>query len=154
MESAGPMEFELHSDPAVLPEVRDKLRQWATAEGWTEDQINEIVLAVDEALSNVIRHGYGGPCEKRIDLTARMIDDAPDGAGLEITVRDFSEGVSPEQICGRELSDVRPGGLGVHLIKAMMEAVEYERADGGGLRLTMRKSKSHHAKSKHEGNQP
>jgi serine/threonine-protein kinase RsbW len=53
--------------------------------------------------------------------------------------------VDPAEICGRDLDDVRPGGLGVHLIRAMMSTADYSRAPGGGMLLVMRKYKSHTA---------
>lgn len=139
------LELKLVSDPAVLPDVRDQVRDWTSDHGWSEHQIGEITLALDEALSNVIRHGYGGKCDKAIHVTlnASEADDKDDV--VEITVRDFCENVDLDAIRGRPLDEVRPGGLGVHLIRAMMEEVEYAHADGGGVLLMMRKSKSHYA---------
>ena len=40
---------------------------------------------------------------------------------------------------GRELDDVRPGGLGVHLIETAMDEVEYSQPDGGGMEIRLRK---------------
>lgn len=136
----------LSSDAAILPQVRDQVRDWAAAEGWTEHQIGEITLAVDEALSNVIRHGYQNQPGGDIFLTCAMIDDAPDGRGLRIQIRDRCKDVDLDKICGRSLDEVRPGGLGVHLIHAMMEDVDYRHSADGGVQLTMIKSLSHVAR--------
>lgn len=140
------MNVELKSDPKLLPDVREQLRAWTAARGWSEQQIGEIVLAVDEALSNVIRHGYGGPCSERILLNVATRGEGADET-LEIEIRDFTRRVDLSKICGRDLDDVKPGGLGVHLIRAMMESAEYSHAPGGGMRLVMRKRKSHTASS-------
>jgi anti-sigma regulatory factor (Ser/Thr protein kinase) len=137
------MEVHLPSDPQRLPEVRERVRGWLAQDGWSEKQIGEIVLAVDEALSNVIRHGYGGRCDQQIHLHLGHAPAANGTSDLEVRIRDHSERVDLSRICGRDLHDVRPGGLGVHLINAMMESVEYSHAPGGGLLLVMRKSRTH-----------
>ena len=144
-------DLELRSDPRVLPHVRQRLRTWLLERGWAEHQAGEVVLAVDEALSNVIRHGYGGRCNQRVLLSVAPLGPPDASTGVEVRVRDFSECVDLSQINGRPLDDVRPGGLGVHLIRAMMESVEYSHAPGGGLLLIMRKSKSHFAQTDVDG---
>jgi len=145
MTNAAVLELELASDPRQLPEVRQRVQGWVGEHGWSEPQAGEIVLALDEALANVIRHGYGGRVDGRILLSAAVVEDPREGAGLEMRVRDFGRQVDPTQICGRDLEDVRPGGLGVHIIRAMMNSCEYRRADGGGMLLIMRKFKTHRA---------
>lgn len=142
MNDATSLEIELMSDPCNLAGVRGQIREWAVDHGWSEHQIGEIVLALDEALSNVIRHGYGGQTGCRIVISVSEIQDPHLGQGAEIRVRDFGKQVDPTQICGRDLADVRPGGLGVHLIRSMTDSVEYHRAQGGGMLLVMRKYKT------------
>jgi anti-sigma regulatory factor (Ser/Thr protein kinase) len=56
-------------------------------------------------------------------------------------VRDYGRAVDPATIRGRDLSEVRPGGLGVHIIRSIMDEVCYEPAAGGGTRLNMLKWK-------------
>jgi anti-sigma regulatory factor (Ser/Thr protein kinase) len=145
MSGSDQLEFEIRSDPTKLPEVRSQIRAWVDPLGWSERQVGEIVLALDEAVTNVIRHGYGGEPGHRICICAAVVDDAQDGPGIEIRVRDYGRQVDPKRICGRDLDDVRPGGLGVHIIRAMNSHVEYQCAEGGGMLLIMRKYKSHTA---------
>jgi len=140
------LELELRSDPRLLPVVRKKLRAWAAGQGWTADQVDEIALAVDEALANVIRHAYGSEHCHPVLLTARAVRDPQRGEGLEIRLRDFGKQVDPARICGRALDEPRPGGLGVHLMQAMMSSIEYQPASGGGMLLTMRKYRDHVAR--------
>mgnify|MGYP005855065173 CR=1 FL=1 len=137
------MDVQLPSDPQCLPDVRQRVRAWLERDGWSEKQVGEVVLAIDEALSNVIRHGYGGRCDQQIHLSLGHAPTANGASGLEVRIRDHSECVDLSRICGRDLHDVRPGGLGVHLINAMMESVEYSHAPGGGVLLVMRKSRTH-----------
>lgn len=140
------IERELPSDPSILPEVRERVREWCEQRGWSEHQIGEIVLAIDEALSNVIRHGYRGRPDAQIKLKVLALDAPAPNSGMRVEIRDFCENVDLGKICGRDLDDVRPGGLGVHLIHAMMESVSYRYAEGGGVLLTMEKSKRHTAR--------
>jgi anti-sigma regulatory factor (Ser/Thr protein kinase) len=137
----------LASDPSVLQTLRDKLRAEVADRGWSDAQIGEIELALDEAVSNIIRHGYQGAKQSPIEVEAEACRVAGHD-GIEIRIRDYCENVDLNRICGRELDDVKPGGLGVHLIHAMMETVDYQHAEGGGVLLTMRKSKRHHARAK------
>lgn len=147
MSASDVLEWEIRSDPSELPGVRERLGKWAAARGWSAAQSAELVLAMDEALSNVIRHSYCGEPTHRILIAVRTIVAPDDGEGLEVSVRDFGRQVDPAKIKGRDLDDVRPGGLGVHIIRAMMNSAEYSRADGGGMLLVMRKYKKQKANS-------
>lgn len=139
MSSAQPLRCRLKSDAECLPGVRERIRAWLTARGCAEQPTAEVVLAVDEALTNVIRHGYGGRAGKRIDLDGHDVDDPQRGAGVEIVIRDYAPQVPLDSICGRDLDDLRPGGLGVHIIRNVMDEAQYTHAEGGGMRLVMRK---------------
>jgi anti-sigma regulatory factor (Ser/Thr protein kinase) len=137
------LDLELRSEPGMLPAVREQLRRWAERRGWPDDRVAEIILAVDEALSNVIRHAYGSAATQPILLVAERTADADQRERIEIRIRDFGRAVDPADIRGRDLTEIRPGGLGVHLIRAMMSSVEYAPANGGGTLLIMRKYKDH-----------
>jgi len=129
----------LMSDPCELAGTRDVVRAWLTAAGWNGADIADVELAVDEALSNVIRHGYGNQRGHQIEL--KMSWDGPPGhpSELIVEIRDWAAQVPLDKIRGRDLDDLRPGGLGVHIIQQVMDTAEYSHADGGGMRLVMRK---------------
>ena len=131
----------LDSDPVELPAVRDRLRQWCDGQGWPEGLIADMVLAVDEALTNVIRHGYGGMLGGKIEFSAKVVFEDDGEEAVEIRVRDYGKQVPLDRICGRDLDDIRPGGLGVHIIKSIMSSSVYSHAEGGGMLLVMRKRK-------------
>lgn len=139
MSKPGVLKLDVTSDVTELPTVRDAIRKWTADGGWVEEHTAEIVLAVDEALSNVIRHGYGGEPGHKIELRARMLHDRVQGEGVEVRIRDFGKQVPLDEICGRDLNDLRPGGLGVHIIRSLMTSAEYSHAEGGGMQLVMRK---------------
>ena len=131
--------IDLTSDPGNLASVRDLVREWLGGLGWTELRIADVVLAVDEALTNVMRHGYENRIDRPIQITIRHLTDAVRGSAVEIEIRDWGRQVPLDQICGRDLDDLRPGGLGVHIIRNLMDFAEYSHAAGGGMRLLMRK---------------
>jgi anti-sigma regulatory factor (Ser/Thr protein kinase) len=135
------LQMTLRSDPRMLSEVRKSICDWSLQHHWTPDEAAEVVLAVDEALTNVIRHAYQCDSRHPIHLSLRAMQD-PQAEGIEVRLRDFGRACDPALICGRPLEDVRPGGLGVHIIRAMMHSVEYSPAEGGGTLLVMRKYKT------------
>lgn len=126
------------SDPAKLAEVRDSIREFAHDCGFDDGEVDGIALAIDEALANVIKHGYGGRNDGRIDLDVRTIDPGA-GGGIEFHIRDYGCQVDPCTIAGRDLNDVRPGGLGVHIIRSVMDDVSYAPCSDCGMSVTLRK---------------
>ncbi|MCK4660052.1 MAG: ATP-binding protein [Phycisphaerae bacterium] len=126
------------ANPEELPRIRDALRSVVDRVGFTGDEPAQVVLAIDEALANVITHGYGGPCAKPIDICVSPLSEGS-RAGIRVSIRDFGRQVDPVVICGRDLDDVRPGGLGVHIMRTVMDEVEYKAAEGTGMRVTMTK---------------
>ena len=129
-------ELSIRSDRAALSAVREEVRRIAAEENFDEDAVARIALVIDEALANVINHGYEGASGQPIDLCFSRVTGTT-GRGLEITVRDFGRQVDPAKIQSRDLDDIRPGGLGVHIIRSVMDDVRYDCPPDGGMRLTM-----------------
>lgn len=131
-----PIQMQIYSSPAHLQIVRAALEKLCEHLGFDEPTTHRIVLGVDEALTNIIRHAYDGDEQQRID-----IDLSPLGAGgregLRIRLRDYGKAVDPSRIRSRDLSDVRPGGLGVHIMNTCLDSVEYRPAEGSGTELTL-----------------
>ncbi len=86
-------------------------------EAWVFD----LKMAVDEACQNVIRHAYKG----RDDAGDIVIDFARRAGALEVDIMDFADPVDPETIRPRDITEVRPGGLGVHLIKSVCDEAKF-----------------------------
>lgn len=121
------------SNSAWLPVVRAAANQLAVQEGFDQAEANELTLALDEALANVIKHGYQGAADRPIEVQLRPLTHPAGRRGIEVLVRDFGRQVDPATIRPRDLDEVRPGGLGVHLIKSLMDEAEYTRPDCGML---------------------
>ncbi len=127
------LKMELRSNPEMLCVVRDALGKLAATLGFSETDCNAVVRAVDEALTNIIRHAYLGDAEQPIEASFRRIRaprDAESGDALEIVLEDYGVTANPEKMCGRALEDVRPGGLGLHFIRECMDTVEFSRGNG------------------------
>jgi anti-sigma regulatory factor (Ser/Thr protein kinase) len=118
--------FEMCSQARCLPIVRATVAQLAAMVGWNETESRCITMAVDEALTNVIRHAYHGRSDARIELHCHAGEDQ-----LEIRIRDTGDPPDRSQICAREVGCDRIGGLGTHIIREVMDTVSYEsRRDG------------------------
>ncbi len=126
----------IRSQPSEVADVRHAVRDISIEMGFNEEEVSQIALAVGESLANVIQHSYQGACDKPIDIRLE-VDHQDSSAILRVVIRDFGKQVDPACIQGRPLEEVRPGGLGVHIIRTIMDETIYERADGGGMRLTM-----------------
>ena len=132
----GPVQLRITSEPARLAEVRETVAEKARQIGFGEEEVGKMVLAVDEALCNVIKHGYGCQPGRPIELTISQ-EVGSGRVGLAICLRDYGRQVDPKTIRSRDLKEVRPGGLGVHIINSLMDEVEYSQAEGGGMRLRL-----------------
>jgi anti-sigma regulatory factor (Ser/Thr protein kinase) len=96
----------------------------------------DLKLAVDEACSNLVVHGYDGR-----DPGMIKVGFALDGDDIVITISDHAAPFHPEHAPAPLLdvpaSERRPGGLGWHLIKQIADRLEYESDPETGNHLTM-----------------
>ena len=124
------LKMELRSNPETLCIVRNALAQLAQSFGFSEADCRAVVLAVDEALTNIIRHAYLGKPEQPIEVSFRRIQAKRESiheSALEIVLEDRGAAVDKKTLRGRELDEVRSGGLGLHFMRESMDAVEFRR---------------------------
>jgi anti-sigma regulatory factor (Ser/Thr protein kinase) len=127
--------FELNASSEVLSPFRKELRQILNQEGWEKKTSNEILLAVDEALTNIIRHAYqGGAGKMTVSVSAA-------GDKIEIVLEDRGKKFDPTQVPSPELPRHKPGGLGVHFIRTIMDQMIYDDQLPVGNRLRLIKHK-------------
>jgi anti-sigma regulatory factor (Ser/Thr protein kinase) len=119
------LKLEVPSDPQMLSVVRSTVQQLAAVAGFPDRECRLITLAVDEAMTNIIRHAYGSCCDKKIALLCEQRNGR-----LEFVLEDCGASVPPEQFRGRALGQAEPGGLGLNLIGQIMDQVAYEPAPG------------------------
>jgi serine/threonine-protein kinase RsbW len=127
------LRLQLESNPEALCLVRATLQSASEVMHFPESDSRAIVRSVDEALANVVRHAYAGRAGLPIEVTCRRLWGEPATSsprGLEIVLEDSGVAVDPKKLRGRSLQEVRPGGLGLHFIKASMDVVEFSRKKG------------------------
>lgn len=124
--------LEFPSDPRYLAMMRAVVAAAVETAGFREDERRKIVLGLCEAASNVIEHCYGGDTTCRLRVRCRVHPDR-----LEIFLRDF--GPKPDAQCLelREVEQLRPGGLGLHVIRQTMDEVEYDLSPAVGTELRL-----------------
>jgi phosphoserine phosphatase RsbU/P len=128
------LQHAFRAQPQALADMRHRAGAALQLGGVGTAQRQELVLALDEAASNVIRHGYGGPCDEDIGLRI-VLDDGE----LSFELTDRAPCASPECMQPRDLGECRPGGLGINIIDATMDHWALEPLEGCGNRLSMRK---------------
>ncbi|MGC2411803.1 MAG: ATP-binding protein [Stellaceae bacterium] len=128
-------EHQLDIKPQVGEVVR--LNEWVgvrcTADGVAEDVAFKMTLAIEEAVVNVISHAFTGlppphSIRVRLDIaalsiTAEIIDNG----------RPFDPTSAPDPDLSLPLEARRPGGLGIHLMRGMMDRLRYHRGDGSNI---------------------
>lgn len=130
------------SDPRYLRVVRDFLSSLFEALGFDFRERMGVVLAVNEAYANVIQHSYRGDTTQRVDLAVSIAPQI-----LTIEIRDYGGETDLACIEPRDLDEVRPGGMGTHLMRTIMDEVTYDVSSGTGTVLRMSKSRSQTCKS-------
>ena len=120
------------SAPKYLRLIRDVTARLGVSEGLEEPVINTLKLAIDEACANIIKHAYKGDTGKKIRVQYRITKEV-----FEAVIEDSGKKVTPELLQGRDLDDVRPGGLGIHFIKRAFDVVAYDEKKKKGNRLRL-----------------
>lgn len=130
--------LEILSRPELLAPVRSMVISMAERFGFDEVECGHLALAVDEALANVIRHAYMGDDAGRIWITILPIETSTPIFRIEI--EDEGKPFDIESIVPRDLDEVRPGGLGVHLIREVTDRCTFERRSPRGMKLVLEKT--------------
>jgi len=116
--------------------IRDFVTKIGEQAGLTESEVGQLELAVDEACANVIEHAYGKDLTKEVSVRATLDSDA-----VEIDVIDTGQGFDPGAVQQMELdkliSNRKSGGLGMRLMKTLMDEVHYEIIPGKKNELRM-----------------
>jgi serine/threonine-protein kinase RsbW len=119
-----------------LDEIREFVAQVAYEGGFTEREIYSLQLAADEAASNIIEHAYGGDSGADLDIACDV-----QGEMIIITMHDTGAPFDPSKVkqpnLKADLSDRQIGGLGVYLMRKLMDEVHYESNARTGNLLTM-----------------
>jgi serine/threonine-protein kinase RsbW len=123
------------ADAAGIARAAALLDRFRAEQGLSDETAWPLRVALDEILSNIVRHARPGLAAGEIDLTIESRGDS-----VEMTVSDDGPAFDPLQLPEPDvtapLEDRRPGGLGVHLVRKLMDRVDYARTEERN-RLTM-----------------
>jgi serine/threonine-protein kinase RsbW len=128
----------IDADLHRLAELRAFVRAEALAADAPAECVDDLVQAVDEAATNVIRHGYRGA------VGWLQVDMSTDGDRFIVIIEDGAPPFDPTSVPEPDLTIPpmarKPGGMGVHLIRLAVDSVSYQPRAGGGNILTLVRS--------------
>jgi len=123
-----------------LDEIREYVGNIARESGFGNKDIYNIQLATDEAASNIIEHAYENSSDGVLELSCSVQDNT-----IKIILTDHGEPFDPSEIplpdLKADLSDRKIGGLGIFLMRKLMDEVHYESRADKSNKLTMIKRK-------------
>lgn len=120
-------QVEFASHPANLSMVRRIVRQFMEGFHFSTKEVELMVLGVDEACTNIIRHVYKHEQTHLIGLACERLD-----TGVRFRLRDYGPQLAdPHRLTGRHLDLVQPGGLGLHLIRSAFDHVDFRSKEKG-----------------------
>ena len=127
------MKLIISSNPKELRKVRLEIELYCKA-NFTNLDSSKAIIAVDEALQNVMRHAYDMKPDQLIDIFFKKTELND----FEVKIKDYGRQSLLENIKSRDLKEVRPGGLGVYFINQCSKSSEYKHLSGGiGTELTL-----------------
>ncbi len=122
-----------------LDEIRSHVAQEARAAGFGDKAVYAIQLAADEAASNIIEHAYAGITDASFDLSCEVGNDR-----LIMTFSDHGKSFDITKVSNpdvkADLSDRKIGGLGIYLMRKLMDEVHYKTTGSKNV-LTLVKRK-------------
>ncbi len=129
------LQLELPADARLLPRTRKAVSGYLKDIGAEPDDRADVVLALDEACANVIRHAFPNGTTGTIRLRADIGDDA-----VTVQVEDDGVGFDAFQATKQERGLEDTSGRGLHMIRMLMTTVQLESpTETGGTRLRMQK---------------
>lgn len=127
-----PVKLTIPSDPEYLCLLRKVLQHLLCTHEVSEETASRLVLCIDEACSNIIKYSYNEEKDKPIDISFFFEADS-----FIVKIRDYGKQCDTEKFTPRLLEDVKPGGLGTHFMKEIMDEVSYCTDREEGTLLTM-----------------
>jgi anti-sigma regulatory factor (Ser/Thr protein kinase) len=123
------------SHPKYLYVIRSALYPVLVDAGFSKKEVRKIILAVDEACSNIIKYAYEGDHSQSIVLKVFV-------EKIKIIIELWDTGKKPDvsRIIPRKLDDIKPGGLGTHFMGEVFDHVEYDTSGEAGTILTLEKN--------------
>ena len=104
--------------------IREFINNVATKAGFSGESVDQIELAVDEACTNVIKHAYKYSSNRMLDISVFL-----DNEKIEIIIMDKGAGFNPDNLpipnLEKYMRAAKVGGLGIHLMRTLMDEVNF-----------------------------
>lgn len=133
----NPLTCTIDADISAIPSVSLALDKTMRAHGFSEEECLDTQLAVEEAVTNVILHGYA-EIPGQIQITCHV---TPHFAEVQIldSAAPFNPLTIPEPDVTEEIEERQIGGLGIFLIRRVMDEVSYRYDDGHNILVLIKK---------------
>lgn len=132
--------FQFAAKFEFLDEIREFVGTIARENGFSDKDVYNIQLAADEAASNIIEHAYEGVTDGVLEISCTV-----QGNAITLVLVDHGESFDPSDVPApdltADLSDRKIGGLGIYLMRTLMDEVHYESNSNKSNTLTMIKRK-------------
>ena len=137
-DSTAPRRIIMKNEMSEVSRMRGFFLSVCREHGIDEEHFKMLNLAVEEWVANVINYAYPKGTRGHVELTARVVEHV-----LTLVVKDHGVPFDPTQQADvdvdADLDDRQIGGLGIHLVKSIMDTMEYERTSDGYNVLTLKK---------------
>lgn len=129
-----PVKLTIPSDPKYLCLLRKVLQHLLCSHEVSEELASRLVLCIDEACSNIIKYSYNEEKDQPIDISFFFETES-----FIVKIHDYGKPCNTKKFAPRSLEDVKPGGLGTHFMREIMDEVSYCTDREKGTLLTMTK---------------
>lgn len=133
----GSITIRLPADLREIQRMNRLVRQFGELHEVPDRTLYSVNLALDELVSNVILYGYGDPAGETIVIGLEARGDQLH-ATIEDRGREFDPHTAPPPDLDAPLEKRKVGGLGIHLVRSLMDELQYRREGAKNL-LTLRK---------------
>ena len=120
MESRDILSRTWTSCPSQLCSIRKNIAKSCSLLAYTKEETNLIVLAIDEACTNIMRYAYKNCTDGKIHVVVSKAENQ-----IVIKLHDYAKKVSGDCIKVKPSSPLTPGGLGLSLINEVMDSVQF-----------------------------
>lgn len=137
MVTGSELALSLKNDPAEIARLAALVVEFGARHHLPPTVVSHFNIALDEAVSNIIAHAHGDPGLHEIAVRIALADGAL-SVELSDDGRAFDPRAAPEPDLDAPLDDRQVGGLGIHLVRRLMDEVHYRR-EGGRNHLSFAK---------------
>ncbi len=121
-----------------IPLFADELELWGETHGLPRKVINSVNLMLDELITNIVKYGYKGQPDGKIELHIALVEES-----IDVTVRDYGPPFNlldvKEPDVSQDLEERSVGGLGIFFVRQLADQIFYRR-DGDTNEVRLRKS--------------